>query len=67
MPLNDTTIKNIKPLVKAKKYSDGGGLYLEVKPIGSKLWRMASRYAGKQKTLYLGSYPSTTLAQARQC
>lgn len=66
MPLNDTTIKNIKPFEKSKKYSDGGGLYLEVKPSGSKLWRMAYRFTGKQKTLYLGSYPSTTLAQARR-
>lgn len=66
MPLNDTKIKNLKPFEKSKKYSDGGGLYLEVKPSGSKLWRMAYRFTGKQKTLYLGSYPSTTLAQARR-
>ncbi len=66
MPLNDTQVRGIKPNSGVKKYSDGGGLYLHVTPNGSKLWRMAYRFAGKQKTLSFGSYPAVTLADARR-
>ena len=37
MKLNDQTCKNAKPKDKAYKLSDGGGLYLEITPKGSKL------------------------------
>lgn len=40
-------------------------MYLEVAPNGSKYWRMKYRYAGKEKRLAFGVYPSITLAQAR--
>jgi integrase len=33
---------------------------------GSKLWRLAYRFSGKQKTLALGTYPATSLAKARE-
>lgn len=65
MALTDTKIRNLKAGDKATKYSDGNGLYLEVTKKGAKLWRMAYRYAGKQKTLYIGNYPAITLADAR--
>lgn len=65
MPLTDRAIKNIKPAAKATKHSDGGGLYLQVTPSGSKLWRMGYRFHGKQKTLYIGAYPTISLAEAR--
>ena len=29
-------------------------------------WRLAYRFAGKQKTLALGVYPAVSLAQARE-
>ena len=35
-------------------------------PDGSKLWRLAYRFAGKQKTIALGAYPAVTLAMARE-
>ncbi|MDP2804008.1 MAG: integrase arm-type DNA-binding domain-containing protein [Phreatobacter sp.] len=66
MPLSDIQIRGLKPSVGPKKYSDGGGLHLLVPPHGSKLWRLAYRYDGKQKTLPLGIYPAVTLADARQ-
>ena len=44
MPLSATQIKNVKPEEKPIKLSDGGGLYLFVKPAGSKLWRMNYRH-----------------------
>ncbi|MEL7229756.1 MAG: integrase arm-type DNA-binding domain-containing protein, partial [Pseudomonadota bacterium] len=46
--------------------SDGGGLYLQITPTGSKLWRMAYRYSGNQKTLSFGKFPAVGLADARQ-
>ena len=66
MKLTDTALRALKPSDKVQKLSDGGGLYLHVTPTGSKLWRMAYRFAGKQKTLALGVYPTVSLAQARR-
>lgn len=65
MPLTDTQIRTMKPAASPVKHSDGGGLHLLVSPRGSKLWRLAYRYAGKQKTLALGTYPATSLSDAR--
>jgi integrase len=65
MPLTDTQIRNAKPKARPVKISDGGGLFLMVTPQASKLWRLAYRYAGKQKTLALGAYPAVSLEQAR--
>jgi integrase len=42
-----------------------GGLQLWIFPNGSKLWRYAYRFGGKQKSLALGRYPDTTLLKAR--
>lgn len=66
MKLNDRKIKALKPTQKPKRYSDGLGLFIEVKPTGSKLWRMAYRFEGKQKLLSFGKYPIITLARARE-
>ncbi len=50
---------------KSRKIADGGGLYLEINRNGSKYWRLAYRFGGKQKTLALGVYPSVSLSDAR--
>jgi hypothetical protein len=47
------------------KLADGGGLYLLVRPNGSKLWRLKYRFGGKEKLLALGRYPDVSLAEAR--
>jgi Arm DNA-binding domain len=67
MPLSDATVRGAKPATAPRKLSDGGGLFLLVtpKPAGSKLWRLAYRFGGKQKALALGIYPSISLLQAR--
>ncbi len=65
-PLSDIQVKNAKPRDKDYKLSDGHGLYLLVTPTGGKLWRLQYRYAGKQKLLSFGAYPSISLADARQ-
>ena len=66
MKLTDTAVRKAKPLDRPYRVADGGGMYLEIKPNGSKYWRMAYRFAGKQKTLALGVYPDITLADARE-
>jgi len=66
MALTDITIRASKPRAKSFKLSDSGGLHLLITPTGGKLWRFAYRFAGKQKTLALGAYPTVTLAEARQ-
>jgi integrase len=65
MPLTDTAIRNAKPVEKAVKLSDGGGLFLLIQPSGTKLWRLAYRFTGKQKLLAFGAYPTISLADAR--
>jgi hypothetical protein len=37
--LTDIQIRTAKPKPKAYKLADGGGLYILVKPDGSKYWR----------------------------
>ena len=66
MPLTDTAIRNAKPGATSFKISDGGGLHMLVQPNGARLWRLAYRFAGKQKTLALGAYPTVSLAKARE-
>ena len=46
--------------------ADEKGLYLEIFPSGSKLWRLKYRIAGKEKRLALGAWPEISLAKARQ-
>jgi integrase len=66
MPLSDPQCRNAKPKEKPYKLADGEGMYLFVQPNGSKLWRMAYRFEGKQKTLAFGAYPYVPLSDARR-
>jgi len=66
MALTDLALRNAKPKEKAYKLFDGGGLHLVVNPNGSRLWRLAYRFAGKPKQLAFGPYPTISLADARQ-
>lgn len=65
IPLTDTEIKKAKPVEKDYKLFDGGGLFLLIKPTGGKLWRLKYLFEGKEKLISLGTYPETTLAEAR--
>lgn len=65
MSLTDFTIKNAKPQAKTYKLGDGAGLYLQVNPSGSKLWRMKYRWEKREKKLAIGPYPLISLAEAR--
>lgn len=65
-PLTDIRVKTAKPKDKAYKLADGGGLYLEITPTGSKLWRMKfTQASGKESRLSFGAYPSVSLGDAR--
>lgn len=66
MPLTDLALRNAKPKEKPYKLFDGGGLHLLVNPNGSRIWRLAYRFAGKPKQLSFGPYPTISLADARQ-
>ena len=63
--LTDSRIRQLRPNDKVQKVSDGGGLYVQVAPTGTKSWRMGYRFEGKQKTLTIGQYPDVSLADAR--
>jgi integrase len=65
MALDALTVKGAKPKDKRYRLYDTNGLYLEVTPKGGKLWRLKYRYAGKEKLLSLGTFPTTSLKEAR--
>ncbi len=64
--LTDAQVRKIKPSEKKVKYPDGKGMYLEVTPSGGMHWRMKFRLNGKENIFSIGTYPDTTLAQARR-
>ena len=63
--LTDRQIQSLKAQEKTYKVFDGGGLFLEVTPTGSKRWRYKYRFEGREKLLALGVYPEVTLKDAR--
>lgn len=66
-PLTDNKIKNtLKPKEANYKVGDGAGLYLLVKPNGSKYWRYDCSINGKRKTVSYGCYPEVSIKEARE-
>jgi len=65
MLLTDAQVRNAKPKAKFYRLRDGNSLFLHVDPNGGKYWRFMYRYAKKQKTLALGTYPDVSLGDAR--
>lgn len=63
--LKPATIDNAKPREKAYPLTDGGGLFVEVLPSGSKVWRFKYHLAGKREKVTLGQYPAVTIKAAR--
>jgi len=57
MKLKDLGCRYAAKRAKDFKLADGGGLYLLVRPTGSKLWRMKYQFGGKEKLLSFGCYP----------
>lgn len=56
MSLTDSKIRNSKAEQKPVKLTDGGGLYLEIRPTGAKLWRYRYRVEGRENVFAAGEY-----------
>ena len=63
--LNHTKIEALRAIDKPYSVADARGLSLRIMPNVSKYWRFRYRFDGKPKMLSLGTYPDTSLAQAR--
>ncbi|MCT6623646.1 tyrosine-type recombinase/integrase [Escherichia coli] len=66
MSLTSAKIRTLKPSDKPFKVSDSHGLYLRVKPGGSRHWYLKYRISGKESRIALGTYPAISLSDARQ-
>ncbi len=66
MSLTSAKIRTLKPSDKPFKVSDSHGLYLRVKPGGSRHWYLKYRISGKESRIALGAYPAISLSDARQ-
>jgi len=64
-PLTDTEIKKSKPKDKQYKLSDGAGLCIIITSKGSKYFRFDYSFNGKRKSISFGTYPQTSLKDAR--
>ena len=65
MALKELEVRYASKRNKDYKLADAEGLYVLVRPNGSKLWRLKYRFSGKEKLLSLGAYPGVSLADAR--
>ena len=61
-------VQTAKPKDKLYRLSDGGNLYLCIRPSNSRSWQFRYKRPGQNKFTYLsfGTYPDTTLAEARE-
>src|SRR4029077_18713930 len=66
LELNGAKCKPRADKPKGHRVPDQKGLYVFVTPKGLRVWRLTYRFAGKQKTLVIGTYPEIQLSQARK-
>jgi hypothetical protein len=64
--LDTAGLAALQPKAKPYKIGLGSGLYLEITPNGSKLWRLKYYFERRERKLALGAFPVVTLAQALQ-
>lgn len=66
--LTDAQCRNAAcpPDKKQARFTDAGGMYLQVSPAGSRRWFLKYRIAGMEKQLALGHYPTMSLTAARK-
>jgi hypothetical protein len=60
------TARKVETLSKPGRHGDGLGLYLEIKPSGTKSWVLLYTFAGRRREMGLGRYPDVSLAAARR-
>ena len=63
--LTPTRLNNAKPKEKPYKLTDGGGLFVQVMPGGSKTWCYQYSLAGKRREVTIGRYPEIAVKDAR--
>lgn len=64
--LGDTTIRSTKATIAPVKLADGKGLYIEVRPNGSKLWRYRYKINGKENLFAMGDYCIAPLGETEE-
>ncbi|MFZ4410927.1 MAG: tyrosine-type recombinase/integrase, partial [Paracraurococcus sp.] len=65
-PLDVKTLDAMKPREAPFRVSDGGGLLLEVRPTGAKVWLCRVMVGDKRRDMGLGGYPAVSLKEARE-
>lgn len=60
--LSDAKCRKVGP----GRHSDGGGLYLNVKPSGARNWLFIYRWGDKRPSIGFGGYPTVSLGDARR-
>lgn len=63
--LTDLTARRAKITCKPYTLKDGGGLYLNINPNGTKNWLFRFYWQGRQKRISFGIYPEVDLKKAR--
>ena len=59
-------IKGLKPGPKTQRVADGRGLYIVIRPSGSRAWVLRTTIYGTRTDIGLGPFPDVTLARARE-
>ena len=65
-PHNALTPAFVRNVSRAGRYCDGNGLYLDVRPTGSRGWIQRLTIRGRRTELGLGGYPLVSLKEARE-
>ena len=67
-PLSDAQVRQVKPRAKEYNLADGDGLFLRVKPNGTRTWifNYFKPYTRKRSNLTIGKYPGVPLTLARK-
>lgn len=66
MTLTVREVEAARPGARVYRLYDSGGMYLEVRPSGARLWILRYRYQGREKRISLGPYPEVSLRAARE-
>lgn len=63
--LSDVQLRRAKPEDKPYRLRDTGGLYLDIRPSGVRVWRCRFKIKGKEGVFTIGDYPGVSLSAAR--
>lgn len=64
--MNKLSATKVAKLSSPGHYGDGGGLWLQVSPVGTKSWAFRFTRAGKAREMGLGALHTISLAEARE-